>query len=323
MNDTTAKTSGVILAAGHGERMLPITEKIPKPLLPILGTPLLEVLVRKLLRQGASEIHCNLFHLSARIEEFAAGRGWPLRFHREEELLGTGGGIGNMAADIGGSDVILLHNGDALSDIEYRGAISLHRERGALVTMVLVPAGPTANVAVGADGAIVAIGAATPPHSGVRLLGYTGLAVLSSESLDYFPRGGMGHLVPILRTMIERRPGSVLGWNAAANDARYVWGETGSPSGYLGIHRAILIDRARFDPAIEDAPFPLHAGEGAAVDPGAIWRGFCEIGRRAVVERDAYLEDCVVLEDTIVARGSAHSNEILFPGGVLKASGGR
>jgi NDP-sugar pyrophosphorylase family protein len=323
MNDATAKISGVILAAGYGERMRPLTEETPKPLLPVLGTPLLEILVRKLLRHGASEIHCNLFHLPARIQEFAAGKGWPMRFHREDELLGTGGGIGNMAAELAGSGVILLHNGDALSDIRYEDAVSLHRERGALVTLVLVPAGPSANVAVNADGEVVAIGPAAESRRGARLFGYTGLAVLSSESLDSFPHGGKGHLVPILLAMIERCPGSVLGWNAAANGARYAWGDAGSPEGYLGIHRAILIDRVRFDPTIDDTSFPLHVGEGAVVDPGAVWKGFCEIGRRAVVERDARLEDCVVLEDTIVARGSDHSNEILYPGGVIKASGGR
>jgi NDP-sugar pyrophosphorylase family protein len=58
------------------------------------------------------------------------------------------------------------------------------------------------------------------------------------------------------------------------------------------------------------------------IDPGAQWKGFCEIGPRAVIERDARIENCVVLADTVVARGSVHTSEILFPGGAIKVSGG-
>jgi NDP-sugar pyrophosphorylase family protein len=322
MNDAPTTISGIILAAGYGERMLPLTAEIPKPLLPILGTPLLEILVGKLMRHGAAEIHCNLFHLSERIERFASDKSWPVRFHREKELLGTGGGIGNMAENLTGADVILLHNGDVLSDIRYDGAISRHRKRGALVTLILTPSGPAANVAVNADDEVIAIGGGAPGQSrGGRLLCYTGMAVLSHESLERFPRAERAGLVGILNRMIRTTPGSVIGWNAAAKEARWVWGDAGSPAGYLGIHRAILIERAGFDPVLAAPPFPLHVGEGATVDPGASWSGFCEIGRRATVERDAQLEDCVVLDDTVVARGSIHSSEILFPGGMLKVSG--
>ena len=324
MRDATPIISGIILAAGYGERMLPLTDTLPKPLFPILGTPLFEILVRKLMRHGAADIHCNLHHLPGKIEEFAEGTGWPVRFHRERELLGTGGGVGNMADGIAGADIILLHNGDIISGLRYESAISLHRKRGALVTLVLVPSGPKANVATDADDGVVAIGEAAAGHARrARLLGYTGMAVLSPESLPFFPRGEKAELVPILTAMMRKRPGSVVGWNAAANGERYAWGDAGSPEGYLAIHRSILVDKVRFDPALEPPPLSIHAGEGAVVDPGTEWKGFCEIGPRAVIERDARLEDCVVLADTVVARGSVHRNEILFTGGALKASGGR
>jgi mannose-1-phosphate guanylyltransferase len=314
--------AAMVLAAGRGERMMPLTNALPKPLIPILGVPLFEILVRKLLREGTGEIHCNLFHLPERIETFAEGKGWPITFHRERELLGTGGGIGNMADGVSHADAILLHNGDILSDMEYGPALSVHRRCGALVTLVLVPSGPAANVAVNPAGEVVAIGPAAEAHArDVRLLGYTGMAVLSPESLALFPRGQKKGLVDILLGIIRKKPGSVVGWDAASNGARYVWGEIGSPSGYLEIHRGILMEKRRFDPAVEPPPFPFHVGEGADVEPGASWKGFCEIGRRAVIGRDASLENCVVLDETRVERGSAHTSEILFPGGTIRTGG--
>jgi NDP-sugar pyrophosphorylase family protein len=323
MKNARIAISGIILAAGYGERMLPLTAQVPKPLLPILGTPLLESIVKKLMRHGAAEIHCNTFHLSEKIEAFASRHAWPVRLHREKELLGTGGGIGNMQGGVSGADCILLHNGDVMSDIPYEPAIERHRRQKALVTLVLVPSGPRANVAVGDANEVIAIGEnAEKLARGAKLLGYTGLAVLSPDSLPFFPRGKKEQLVTILLEMMRDKPGSVIGWNAAEGNVPYAWGDAGSPAGYLGIHRAILVDGVRFDSEMETPPGPIHVGEGAAIDPAARVAGFCAIGRRAVVEPHARLEDCVVLDDTVVERDTVHSNEILFPGGTLKAAGG-
>lgn len=313
----------MILAAGYGERMRPLTERIPKLLLPILGATLFELIVEKLLRHGAAEVHCNTFHLSGTIEAFASRRDWPVRLHREEELLGTGGGIGGMREGVSRADCILLHNGDIVSNIPYGPAIERHREREALVTLVLVPAGPRANVAVDAAGEVITIGeGAERLARGGTLLGYTGLAVLSPDSLPYFPEGKKAHLVPILLDMMREKPGSVIAWNAAEGKTPYAWGEAGSPMGYLAIHRAILVGRVSFDPRSAAPSGPIYLGEGAAIDPAARLAGFCSIGRRAVVGPGARLEDCVVLDDTLVAGDSLHSNEILFPQGTLGADGG-
>ena len=313
----------MILAAGYGERMLPLSSTLPKPLLPVLGTALLEVTAAKLARCGALETHCNLFHLPDAIEGHAKRAGLEIAFHRERELLGTGGGIGNMADAVAGFDATLLMNGDVLCDADYAPALSFHEARGALVTLVLAPPGPRANVLVGDDGAIVAIGeSAEAAGAHGTSLGYTGLAILSRESLAFFPRGARMGLVPILTGMIRERPGSVRGYDLSASGAPFAWGETGSPGGYLDIHRRILVDKTRFDPLLEPPPLPLHVGDGASVDPGARWSGFLDVGPRAVVGRGAILESCVVLEGAEVRANARHANEIVFRGGSLRETEG-
>jgi mannose-1-phosphate guanylyltransferase/phosphomannomutase len=310
----------MILAAGRGERMLPLTSTLPKALLPVLGRPLLEIIAEKLLRSGVSEIHCNLFHLPGPIEAFAAGKRWPMHFHREPELLGTGGGIGNMADSVSAFEATLLHNGDILSDIDLCRVLSFHESRGPLVTLVLVPSGPRANVLRLGSGEVLAIGSdAEAPGAQASRLGYTGIAILSPQAFAYFPRGKRMGFVGILSDMIRIRPGSVMGYDAAAEGAPFAWSEAGSPEGYLDIHRRILIDKVRFDPILEPPPLPLHAGDGAVIDPGAEWSGFLEVGPRAAIRRGASLENCVVLEGAAVAEGERHSNEIIFQGGTMKA----
>jgi len=339
----TERTAAILLAAGLGERMQPLSSIYPKPLLPILGVPLFRIICEKLLRAGATEIHCNLFHLASRIEEFSATERWPLVFHHEGELLGTGGGIGNMARDLSGFDLILLHNGDILAGIDYRPAISLHRARGALITMTVIPSDrhedaifgdergttaprmqqphhlPPAAVTITGTGEVTHIGG-TPKRHGrdAKSYGYTGMAILSPEVLRFFPESKRIGLVEVLLEIIENQPGAVIAYNAMNSGTGILWGEVGSPAGYLDIHRMILIDKAHFDPLIEPPPLSIHIGAGASVDPSAWWKGFLEIGPRAVIEKNTTLENCIILEGTTVREGLSYRKSVLFPNGVIQ-----
>ncbi len=292
--------------------MRPLTELYPKPALPVLGTPPFEVIVEKLLRTGASTIHCNLFHLPGPLLELIGDRNWPLTVHREETLLGTGGGIGNMAEALSLSEVILLHNGDIVSNIELEPAIAFHRSIGSLFTMVLTGKGPPPSVAITSGGEVTGIGSETSRE--VRKLGYTGIALLSPEALRFFPRGEQAKLVPILKNMIHQRPGSVAGFETGTDT---LWAEIGSPAGYLSLHRRILAGRESFDPLLEPPPLPLFVSDGATVDPGSEWQGFLSVQSGAHLERDSRLEDCVIIEGTRVLKGEHHTNSILFRNGVI------
>ncbi len=313
------RIEGIILAAGKGTRMLPLTDALPKPLLTVTGVPLLEIAAEKLLRSGASRLHVNLYHLGGMIREYAGGKGWPVVFHEEEELLDTGGGIGNMAGDLRDADHVLLHNGDVLSSFGFDEAFEYHIGQKAMVTMILMNAGeggrtPPAAVTVDAAGAVLDIG--RPPPDGSRALGYTGMAIISGEALRYFPGEKKG-LVPVLLEMISDRPGSVAGFDASSIDAA-VWGEIGSPSSYIDIHRRIMVESVLFDGTIQPPPMPLRTGAGSSVDPGAEWSGFLDVGTGARIEGNTFLEDCVVLDGAVVRNGTRLRSAVVYNDKVLE-----
>ncbi len=321
------RIEGIILAAGKGTRMLPLTNLTPKPLLPVAGVPVLEAAAGKLLGSGAERLHVNLFHMAAAIREYAEGRDWPVTFHEEERLLDTGGGIGNMAAGLREAEHVLLHNGDIVSSFDFTGALEFHSERGAVVTLILMPSDgsvrtPPASVTIDGEGSVVDIGRAAPAggpaadgkeRNGRAILGYTGMAVISGEALDSFPRGRKG-LVPVLLEMITNRPGSVMGFDASAGGPPHgaAWGEIGSPASYLDLHGRILLEGTGFAGIDPVGPIPLRAGEGASIDPRARWAGFLDVGRKAVIEADTFLENCVVLEGAVVRRGTRLKSAILY-----------
>ena len=316
---TGGRIEGIILAAGKGTRMLPLTNIRPKPLLPVTGVPLLEIAAEKLLRSGAARLHVNLFHLGAMIREYVDGKGWPLLFHEEGELLDTGGGIGNMAGDLRDADYVLLHNGDVLSSFGFDEALEFHIGLKALVTMILMnpEAGdrtPPAAVTVDAGGGVLDIGPSPP--DGSTALGYTGMAIISGEALGYFPREKKG-LVPVLLEMISDRPGSVAGFDASSIDAA-VWGEIGSPPSYLDIHRRIMIERILFDGAVQPPEMPLRTGVGSSIDPGAEWTGFLDVGNGARIEGNTFLEDCVVLDGAVVRNGTRLRSAVVYDNEVLE-----
>ena len=314
--------TGLILAAGYGTRMRPLTAYLPKTLLPVIGVPLLEIVANKLRRAGASQIHVNEFHLAERMEEFAAGSDLPLTLHRERTLLGTGGGIGNMAGSLEDAGTILLHLGDILSDIEFAGALSFHESRRALVTMVLVPAGPVQNVECSEAGDVLRIGELQRDATvGVHYLGYTGMAVLSPEVLRYFPRETAGGFVDVLHRMIDERPGSVAGFDATEGSSSYRWETIGSPRSYIDIHRAILMGGARFDMLLEPPPLPLHTGDDVHIADDVTWKGFLEVGSGASIGKGSVLENCVVLEGTEIPAGSSFHSTILYPEGIIETEG--
>ena len=313
------RIAGVVLAAGEGRRMRPLTDFRPKPALPILGTSAIEIAIRKLLRTGASTLHCNLFHLPDQIEELLAKREWPVALYREEELLGTAGGIGNMAGGLSGHDLVILHNGDIVSNLDFGPVIAFHRGRGSLFTMVLADSGPPASVRCTRDGEVTGIGG--EGGAGDLSLGYTGLAVFSPEALEFFPRNERGGLVETLLTMIRERRGSVAGYDASRE---ILWDEIGSLDRYLGLHGRILVGRERFDPLLVPPPLPLYAAEDAMIEPSAEWRGFLSVEGGGVIERDSLLEECVVLRGARAGRGARHRRAVLHPRGVmtLEGSGG-
>ncbi len=130
----------MILAAGIGKRLWPLTDEVPKALVEVGGRPMIEHVIRRLKEAGVTDLVVNLFHLGDRIEEFLTSRGsFGLRiaFSREAELLDTGGGLKNASWFFDDGRPFLLHNVDVLSDIDLQALLRAHGETGALATLAV------------------------------------------------------------------------------------------------------------------------------------------------------------------------------------------
>lgn len=131
----------MVLAAGVGSRLKPLTDATPKALVEVGGVTMLERVLRRLIAAGVDEAVLNLHHLPGPIEAYLKGKeNFGIRIHlsREEEtLLDTGGGLKQAARFLRGPEPFLVHNVDVLSDLDLGALLAAHRASGALATLAV------------------------------------------------------------------------------------------------------------------------------------------------------------------------------------------
>ncbi|MFH0799471.1 MAG: nucleotidyltransferase family protein [Pseudomonadota bacterium] len=176
-------TRAILLSAGLGTRLRPLTLTTPKPLLPLDGALLIDHQLRYLAKAGFCEVAINLHHLGEKIREHVedgARFGVKVRYSEEPEILGTGGGIKKAAASFG-SDHFVVLNADALMDADIRQVAKRHFDAKAAATMVVKELSGTDSynpVSVDQGGMIDGFGKGRHFYTGLQILGPEMLAAL-------------------------------------------------------------------------------------------------------------------------------------------------
>src|SRR5438093_10463888 len=123
----------MVLAAGLGTRLKPITFEIPKPMVPVLDRPVMAHILGLLRRQGFDEVIANLHYFPDTIRDYF---GDAIEYRYEEELLGTAGGVRNVA-DFCGDELVVVVSGDALTDVDLNALVERHRAAGGIATLTV------------------------------------------------------------------------------------------------------------------------------------------------------------------------------------------
>jgi NDP-sugar pyrophosphorylase family protein len=222
----------MILAAGLGTRLRPLTNTIPKPLLPVGGTPLIVWNLLLLKRHGFHDVVVNLHHIGPMIEQ-ALGNGskFGLRiiYSHEPMILGTGGGIKQAEPYFSGEPVLVL-NGDTLFELDLSALCAFHRERAAAATLVLREDPEAARwglVEVAADGRIMRItGRGLADRTPTQPRMFAGVHILHPRLLRDVKKGVASTIIDPYVAAIERGE-TVLGY-----DLRGYWSDVGTAERY-------------------------------------------------------------------------------------------
>ncbi|MGN6816742.1 MAG: sugar phosphate nucleotidyltransferase [Solirubrobacterales bacterium] len=184
----------MVLAAGLGTRLRPITYEIPKPMVPVLNKPVMEHILRLLARHGFSETIANLHWFPELIEGYfgdGSAYGVSLTYSREEALLGTSGGVRNAAGFLG--DSFLVISGDALTDIDLAAMREFHESHDGIATLATKRVDDTSQFGVaitGSDGRIQGFQEKPDPAEALSDLANCGIYMFRKEIFDFFPEPG-------------------------------------------------------------------------------------------------------------------------------------
>jgi mannose-1-phosphate guanylyltransferase len=176
----------MVLAAGLGTRLRPLTYEIPKPMVPVLDRPVMAHIVDLCRRQGFDELIANLHYFPDTIRDYF---GDSIEYRYEEELLGTAGGVRNVR-DFFGDEPVVVISGDALTDIDLNKLVERHRSAGGIGTLTVKRVDDTREYGVvlhDADGRISGFQEKPHPDEALSDLGNCGIYCFNPEIFDYFP----------------------------------------------------------------------------------------------------------------------------------------
>ena len=303
-----ARVDAVVLVGGKGTRLRPLTLSAPKPMLPTAGLPFLTHLLSRIAEAGIEHVILGTSYKSDTFsEEFGDGAnlGLQIEYVTEEQPLGTGGGIANVATHLR-HDTVMVFNGDVLSGANLGAMLDTHSERGADVTLHLVRVSdPRAfgSVPTDADGNVLAFLEKTedPPTDQIN----AGTYIFTRAVIDLIPRGR--------EVSVEREvfPSLLAGGAKVCGyvDSSY-WRDMGTPDDFV---------RGSSDLVRGIAPSPALGGkrgeslvhDGASVAPGAVLIGGTVVGRGAEIGPGVRLDGAVVFDGARIEAGAVVERSII------------
>ncbi len=285
-----------ILAAGRGNRLRPLTDELPKPLIPIFQKPLITFALDHLIGAGVNQFVINTHRRPELFQSFFDGSdyaGGSITLIHEPQLLETGGGIKNAERELG-TDPFLTYSGDILTDVNLEPLIEEHFRRRNDITLALRETGLGSDVAL-RDDRVVDI---ANRYGVAGNLDFANIAVWNSAIFQRIPPHKKLSFIPIIADWIGQ--GGQIG-GLVMNDGK--WFNIGSRTQYLDVHRGILRDNWKpYYVKIQD--WPERIARSAIVDASAELHGCSVVGEHCRVGARAILEDTILWPGAQIASQS-------------------
>jgi mannose-1-phosphate guanylyltransferase len=280
----------VVLVGGEGTRMRPLTETIPKPLIPFMNRPFLDHVLDHLAAHGVQEVICSSPYLEREFRSFLDARRGPPRMTwiTEEQPLGTCGAVVGALDRL--DEAFLVLNGDVLTDLDIGELVAAHGQRDAVATIALTPvddARPYGLVETEEDGRVLAF--REKPADPVPGTINAGTYALETRALEGVPRDTMVSIERETFPDLIARGEPVYGF---ASDA--YWRDLGTPAAYLAAHEDALAGRI----GGRTYPRPL-IGDGAMIAEGA------DVGERVVLGPRTKVDAGATVDRSVLHAGAS------------------
>lgn len=296
----------LVLAAGEGRRLRPLTAAMPKPMVPVLGRPILAYTLDALVEAGVEACAINLHHCGELIESYcgAAWRGMRMRYSAEPVLLGTLGALAPVADFLAAADEVLLVNGDSLCHWPLERLAGRRRSAGARVALLLAGGASTSEfgggIGVDRDGRVRSL-PGLDLGGRVREEVFAGAHVLDPALVEGLAARPSDIVRDLYRPLLER------GELITSHTTNRRWADLGTPERYRqGVLRAL-------------AGRGSYAAAGARIAAGArVVGSVIEAGAR--LETGSEVRCSVVLAGAVIGAGARVEDAVIGPGLVVPAN---
>jgi len=298
----------MILAAGVGSRLDPLTRNVPKPMVPIANKPVIEHIIEFLREHGFREIVINVHYLAEKITNWLGNGerlGVSITYSYEEEPLGTAGGV-KKSEDFFDSTFLVV-GADDLCDIDLRRVLAYHKEKKAMVTIALSLVDDPSEYGVVLTNERGKVIAFIEKPKGERIPSNTvntGIYILEPEVLELIPNGQFFDFGRDLFPLLIDKKVPFYGYLALG-----YWKDVGNIKQYKEAHRDVLYKKINFKiPLKEVKPF-FWQGDDVEIEPSSYIEYPVVIGNRCRIEKGARIlegtvlaDECVIEEDAVVKR---------------------
>lgn len=297
----------VILAAGFGTRMIPLSLDTPKPMMPLWGKPLLGHILDMLSRWGVEDVLINLHHQPEAMCDYVCHRPAPrlrVALSFEPDILGTGGALRHAAWFLDAQPFWMI-NADIAADLDPRSLITaFHKPQVLAVLWLNAERGPRTVEMTG--GAITNFASSRPGTAGTYT--FCGLQLLSPRILKFIPSQGFATIIRAYQQAIANT-----GKIAGVCVAHSYWADIGTPDGYLQAHREIL------DASITGKPgagllAPDRLRSMQSLRRRIRFNGFLSAGHNVVIRKGARIANAVIWDDAQVASDAIVEQAIIGKG---------
>jgi mannose-1-phosphate guanylyltransferase len=299
----------MVLAAGLGTRLRPLTYEITKPMVPVLDRPVMEHILDLLERHGFSEVIANLHYFPESISDYFGDR---LSYRVEEELLGTAGGV-KACSEFFGDEPFVVISGDALTDIDLTALAKRHIEAGGIATLAVKRVDDTREYGVvlhDEQGRVTGFQEKPKPEEALSNLGNCGIYVFSPEIFDHFPdRPFADWAQDVFPALLERDVPFYI------HEVGEYWNDVGSLTELRQGTFDALEGELRLDMVGEEVAPGVTVAPGTTLPEDAMLDGPIWIGSEVSIGSGVRLTGPVVLGDgASVGDGAQLRSSIVFPG---------
>lgn len=316
----SASIKVMVMAAGVGSRLEPLTKSVPKPLVPVANRPVMDILLDNLAKIGVKDVICNTYYLADKIIERYKNNNLGINFNyiKEENLSGTAGGFKKCQYFFEKNSTLLVLSADGLSNADLEKGIEIHKKSGAIATigMKQIPMEDVPNfgvVVTDKDGYITEFQEKPAIEEAKSTFINTGIYIFDYKIFDYIPENTFYDFAKnVFPKLLAERAINTF-------EVKEYWSDIGTLEQYVQSTKDLFEGKCCFEHApIIYTPEGAYVAEQVKIADNVKFKGFSTLGKCVSVGENCTIDNCIIWDNVVIEDNVKLSNCVIASNCVIK-----